>query len=622
MKMFIAFIFAIMQIFPAYAGVKTIVKSDIMEGVENTPELLGNKGHFERNVLGWAAYDDAAGTPVDGTGGSSTTTCTRSTSSPIDGDGSLLMTKGAANYQGEGCALTFTIPANMSGDVLVGTFEYAVASGTFATDDVSVWAYNSTGASMGATSPSGLTNHALVRKTFKFQFTPAYSASAQTFRLLLHIATTSASAYTLKFDNFQIHRKGKAAGLDTQVQYNASGLLTGSSNLVWDYTNNRLGIGITPTSKLHIYDASNWASFFAGDAAVEQYYTRHSDDASSSDMFFRKTRGSNASKTTVATGDRLGRILFQAYGGTNYRNIALISSHVDTYTSDTDISSNLRFHTTPTGTTTASERMRIDSSGNVGIGLTPLSTTSVSKLWTNGDISMSSASRALNFNLYYDSGWKYVGTGYGTSFRDSAGSLIIGNTTTSGTAGAAATVVDRMTIDTSGRVGIGTASPSYPLHVVSTSSSEINVNSSTAATSAAIEIGRGGSGNRSSYIDLTGDDTYTDYGLRIIRNNGGANTSSEITHRGTGILALSATEAGSIELKTSNTTRLAVQNTGDVKFTALSASTVPTNSTSQMGYYQTGSKFVIWYNDAGTMRYKYLDMSGTGVTWVHTTTAP
>lgn len=415
MKMFIAFIFAIMQIFPAYAGVKTIVKSDIMEGVENTPELLGNKGHFERNVLGWAAYDDAAGTPVDGTGGSSTTTCTRSTSSPIDGDGSLLMTKGAANYQGEGCALTFTIPANMSGDVLVGTFEYAVASGTFATDDVSVWAYNSTGASMGATSPSGLTNHALVRKTFKFQFTPAYSASAQTFRLLLHIATTSASAYTLKFDNFQIHRKGKAAGLDTQVQYNASGLLTGSSNLVWDYTNRRLGIGITPTSKLHIYDASNWSSFFAGDAAVEQYYTRHSDDASSSDMFFRKTRGSNASKTTVATGDRLGRILFQAYGGTNYRTIALISSHVDTYTSDTDISSNLRFYTTPTGTTTASERMRIDPAGNVGIGTTspiyPLDvySTSPSRLGRNSN----ATGAAATFYAYNDdttaNNWAAVG---------------------------------------------------------------------------------------------------------------------------------------------------------------------------------------------------------------------
>lgn len=372
MKMFIAFVFAIMQIFPAYAGVKTIVKSDIFEGAQTEPELLGNKGHFERNALSWAAYDDAAGTPVDGTGGSSTTTCARSTSSPIDGDGSLLMTKGAANYQGEGCALTFTIPANMSGDVLVGTFEYAVASGTFATDDVSVWAYNSTGASMGATSPSGLTNHALVRKTFKFQFTPAYSASAQTFRLLLHIATTSASAYTLKFDNFQIHRKGKAAGLDTQVQYNASGLLTGSSNLVWDYTNSRLGIGTTsPVSKLTVYDASNSVGYITGDSTVALYTNRSSTDATSSNYVFRKTRGTDASPTAVATSDTIGQTLFQVYGGSNYRNIAAIVGSVDTYTSDTNISSRLSFWTSPSGSASTVERMRIDQAGQVGIGVTP-----------------------------------------------------------------------------------------------------------------------------------------------------------------------------------------------------------------------------------------------------------
>ena len=40
------------------------------------------------------------------------------------------------------------------------------------------------------------------------------------------------------------------------------------------------------------------------------------------------------------------------------------------------------------------------------------------------------------------------------------------------------------------------------------------------------------------------------------------------------------------------------------------------------GIYMSGSKFVIGYDDSGTMRYKYLDLSGTGVTWVHTTSKP
>jgi hypothetical protein len=38
--------------------------------------------------------------------------------------------------------------------------------------------------------------------------------------------------------------------------------------------------------------------------------------------------------------------------------------------------------------------------------------------------------------------------------------------------------------------------------------------------------------------------------------------------------------------------------------------------------YITASYFVIKYNDSGTIRYKYLDLSGTGTTWVHSTSEP
>jgi len=43
-------------------------------------------------------------------------------------------------------------------------------------------------------------------------------------------------------------------GTNTQVQYNASGALAGSSSLVFDYTNSRLGIGVsTPAQRLDVY---------------------------------------------------------------------------------------------------------------------------------------------------------------------------------------------------------------------------------------------------------------------------------------------------------------------------------------------------------------------------------
>lgn len=54
------------------------------------------------------------------------------------------------------------------------------------------------------------------------------------------------------------------------------------------------------------------------------------------------------------------------------------------------------------------------------------------------------------------------------------------------------------------------------------------------------------------------------------------------------------------------------------------AAATPTNPTAsgQCVLYMKGDKFVIGYLDGATMRYKYLDLTGTGVTWVHTTSAP
>lgn len=43
---------------------------------------------------------------------------------------------------------------------------------------------------------------------------------------------------------------------------------------------------------------------------------------------------------------------------------------------------------------------------------------------------------------------------------------------------------------------------------------------------------------------------------------------------------------------------------------------------SKAAIYMSGDKLVFAYNDAGTIRYKYLDLTGTGVTWTHTTSAP
>ena len=50
-------------------------------------------------------------------------------------------------------------------------------------------------------------------------------------------------------------------------------------------------------------------------------------------------------------------------------------------------------------------------------------------------------------------------------------------------------------------------------------------------------------------------------------------------------------------------------------------SSTPASGTEAQVYVKS-NKFIIQFNDGGTVRYKYLDLTGTGVTWVHTTSAP
>ena len=58
--------------------------------------------------------------------------------------------------------------------------------------------------------------------------------------------------------------------------------------------------------------------------------------------------------------------------------------------------------------------------------------------------------------------------------------------------------------------------------------------------------------------------------------------------------------------------------------TIAEAGSAPANPTAgtECRIYMRGDRFVIQFNDGGTTRYKYLDLTGTGVTWTHTTTAP
>ena len=245
--------------------------------------------------------------------------------------------------------------------------------------------------------------------------------------------------------------------------------------------------------------------------------------------------------------DREALVLNSNGGVLNGASIDIQRSNVSMGKIDADYFEGMRFYVTDGAGAAATERMRIDSSGNVGIGtaspVVPLhisSATPAIRLTDTDDNSDSQVGAAAGGLLVLDADISNEAAGTAILFRVDGGS-------------------EKMRITSSGNVGIGRTSPTNKLEV-----------DGAAALYAAstetrnFEVGYGRTGNGYSYVDLIGDATYTDYGLRIVRNNGGANTASEIIHRGTGSLAFNSQDAGVILLKTSNAERMRIDSSGNV----------------------------------------------------------
>lgn len=147
---------------------------------------------------------DAA--PTDGTGGAVTgVTFTRSLVNPIIGNASFVLSKDAANRQGEGVSTDFVINNVDRGAELQVSVSYNGSVGMVlgTASDVQLWIYDVTNAVLIPIAPrytlAGPTN---AIHTFVGTFTA--SQTSITYRLIFHIATTSTTAWDLQFDGVTV----------------------------------------------------------------------------------------------------------------------------------------------------------------------------------------------------------------------------------------------------------------------------------------------------------------------------------------------------------------------------------------------------------------------------------
>jgi hypothetical protein len=188
-------------------------------GTNDQREYVTN-GKFETDVSGWTTYDDASAVPVDCNGGTVSATFTRTTTvgEVIRETASGELTKDAANRQGEGVAIPFTLDPN-DYTALKGipiSFEYnntaALASG-----DILIYVYDVDAASTPQavqtlqSSTAGTVQSSSAMTRWNGIFYPTNEAS-DSYKLCVHIATTNASAYDLHLDSVHVGNQNVTPG--------------------------------------------------------------------------------------------------------------------------------------------------------------------------------------------------------------------------------------------------------------------------------------------------------------------------------------------------------------------------------------------------------------------------
>lgn len=179
------------------------------------------------------AFSDGGTTiPVNLSGGVPNTTCARTTSGPLDGAGSFLMTiNSGASRQGEGCAWTITIPAayQVANGLTLSVYFPFATTGTLLSTDVQVWAYDVTNSSL--IYPTWVSPIVGSSGIAIAQF-PIRSNTASV-RVANYIARTTTGAATIEYDDVRIAPLGNQV---TGVQATDSVAYTPVASASWGTT--------------------------------------------------------------------------------------------------------------------------------------------------------------------------------------------------------------------------------------------------------------------------------------------------------------------------------------------------------------------------------------------------
>jgi len=205
------------------------------------------------------------------------------------------------------------------------------------------------------------------------------------------------------------------------------------NTLYVETSGNRVGIGTTsPVSKLDVYNSSG-----------------------TTPAFTTYNAGNSSDITSFTARAALQLICYQSEGNPYTKTSALIAN------ADGTVPSEMQFWTKTNGASSAVERMRIDSSGNIGIGTaSPVTPLHINSSTTESLIQMTNSSTGATSS----DGFRFGAVGTSVALINREAGVMTFSTSNA----------ERLRIDSSGNVGIGTTSPSHELSISKTATNIID----------------------------------------------------------------------------------------------------------------------------------------------------
>lgn len=359
------------------------------------------------------------------------------------------------------------MPITLDGTLGITTPALTVTGATVNTGGIST-AGNLTFSSTGQRIIGDMSN-ATVANRLAFQTSTTNSTTVLT---VIPSGTSTTAALNLETDSaltnasiFQLNQSISESRINSTIRgtgtYLPLTLYTGGSERMRITTTGNVGVGTSsPTTLFEAYGAAGFGYAFS----VDQNVTRPQGSISLSGTNI----ASLATYTSAGNSTTVGQLYYYASIADGYARFLDIVA----YGSTGGAAGNIRFLT---GTATSTERMRIDGSGNVGIGVTPsyklsvlgADSTDSNTVTTGSQAAILGTGSAHGIYARMKSSAGISGATYPNQLLGYGGGAFEIYTDSQIVFGTGGSSTERMRIDANGNVGIGTVSPTSKLHVVS-----------------------------------------------------------------------------------------------------------------------------------------------------------